>query len=154
MQIRSGLRNSLDPDPDIVIADAKHWPKQYNFYVVFQIYLFHHQNTHFTQKVSNSKFFTPLCCCCFWFRDPRSGFRDPGWVKIRIRDKHPGSATLVVNPLRKKLIRIPHVVKLNGHEQEGLTAASRLDPAERERAEISQWLNHCIDTLNIQVYNL
>jgi len=23
-----------------------------------------------------------------------SGIRDPGWVKIRIRDKHPGSATL------------------------------------------------------------
>ncbi len=30
-------------------------------------------------------FFTPLLCCCFWIRDPRSG----------IRDKHPGSATLV-----------------------------------------------------------
>ncbi len=24
------------------------------------------------------------------------GIRDPGWEKIRIRDKHPGSATLVV----------------------------------------------------------
>ena len=35
--------------------------------------------------------------------------------------------------------------------QEGLTAASRLDPAERERAEVFQWLNHCIDTLNIQL---
>jgi hypothetical protein len=23
-----------------------------------------------------------------------SGIRDPGWVKIRIRDKHPGSASL------------------------------------------------------------
>jgi hypothetical protein len=23
-----------------------------------------------------------------------SGIRDPGWVKIRIREKHPGSATL------------------------------------------------------------
>jgi hypothetical protein len=30
-------------------------------------------------------------------RNPRSGIRDPGWVKIRIRDKHPGSATLVLN---------------------------------------------------------
>jgi hypothetical protein len=29
-------------------------------------------------------FLTPLFCCCFWIRDPRSG----------IRDKHPGSATL------------------------------------------------------------
>jgi hypothetical protein len=34
-------------------------------------------------------FFTPLFCSCFWIRDP-------GWVKIRIRDKHPGSATLLV----------------------------------------------------------
>jgi hypothetical protein len=46
-------------------------------------------------------FFTPLFSTCFWIRDPRSGIRDPGseirdpgWVKIRIRDKHPGSATL------------------------------------------------------------
>jgi hypothetical protein len=30
----------------------------------------------------------------YLFLDPRSGIRDPGWVKIRIRDKHPGSATL------------------------------------------------------------
>jgi hypothetical protein len=28
-------------------------------------------------------------------RDTRSGIRDPGWIKIRIRDKHNGSATLV-----------------------------------------------------------
>ncbi len=39
-------------------------------------------------------FFTPVFCCCFWIRDPGSEIRDPGWVKIRIRDKHPGSATL------------------------------------------------------------
>jgi hypothetical protein len=25
-----------------------------------------------------------------------SEIRDPGWVKIRIRDKHPGSATLLI----------------------------------------------------------
>ena len=40
------------------------------------------------QKCLTTKFFTPLFCSCFWIRDP-------GWVKIRIRDKHPGSATLV-----------------------------------------------------------
>ncbi len=39
------------------------------------------------QKKCDKKFFAPLCCSCFWIRDP-------GWVKIRIRDKHPGSATL------------------------------------------------------------
>ncbi len=32
--------------------------------------------------------FTLLFCCCFWIRYP-------GWTKVRIRDKHPGSATLV-----------------------------------------------------------
>jgi hypothetical protein len=31
------------------------------------------------------------------FLDPGSEIRDPGWVKIRIRDKHPGSATLQLN---------------------------------------------------------
>ncbi len=30
-----------------------------------------------------------------WIRDPGSEIRDPGWVKIRIRDKHPVSATLL-----------------------------------------------------------
>jgi hypothetical protein len=30
-------------------------------------------------------------------RDPGAGIRDPVWVKIRIRDKHPGSATLTVS---------------------------------------------------------
>jgi hypothetical protein len=36
-----------------------------------------------TKKVWQHIFFHPF----FWIRDP-------GWVKIRIRDKHPGSATL------------------------------------------------------------
>jgi hypothetical protein len=35
-----------------------------------------------------TNFFTPFFSCCIWIRDP-------GWVKIRIQDKHPGSATLV-----------------------------------------------------------
>jgi hypothetical protein len=33
----------------------------------------------------------------FGIRDPGSEIRDPGWEKTRIRDKHPGSATLVSN---------------------------------------------------------
>ncbi len=28
------------------------------------------------------------------FLDPGSEIRDPGWVKIRIRNKHPGSVTV------------------------------------------------------------
>ncbi len=44
------------------------------------------------------------------FLDPGSEIRDPGWVKIRIRDKHPGSATLLVGdlgsmPLKKKITK-------------------------------------------------
>jgi hypothetical protein len=41
-----------------------------------------------TTKKGVTTIFPPLFCCCF-------GIRDPEWVKIRIRDKHPGSATLV-----------------------------------------------------------
>jgi hypothetical protein len=46
-----------------------------------------------TKKGLTTYFLTPLCCCCFWIRDPGSEIRDPGseirdpeWVKIRIRD--------------------------------------------------------------------
>ncbi len=31
------------------------------------------------------------------FLDPGSEIRDPEWLKIRIRDKHPGSATLYLS---------------------------------------------------------
>ncbi len=40
-------------------------------------------------RVVGQQFF-PLLFCFFWC------IRDPGWIKIRIRDKHPGSATLVL----------------------------------------------------------
>jgi hypothetical protein len=59
-----------------------------------------------TLKGMTSNFFLPLSFVAVFgsgirdlrseIRDPRSGIRDPGWVKIRIRDKHPGSATLLV----------------------------------------------------------
>ena len=41
-------------------------------------------------------FFSPLFCCCFWIRDSGSEIRDPGWVKIRIRD--PGSGINIPDP--------------------------------------------------------
>ena len=31
-----------------------------------------------------------------------------------------------------------------------MTSGTKLDPVERERSDISQWLNQCIDSLNIQ----
>jgi hypothetical protein len=41
-----------------------------------------------------TNFFSPLSFVAVF----GSGIRDPGWVKIRIRDIHPGSATLVKKP--------------------------------------------------------
>jgi hypothetical protein len=38
------------------------------------------------KRYDNKFFFTNVFHCCFWIRDPRSGIRVPGWVKIRIRD--------------------------------------------------------------------
>jgi hypothetical protein len=49
-------------------------------------------------KRYDKNFFSPLSFVPVFgsgIRDPGSEIRDPGWVKIRIRDKHPGSATLV-----------------------------------------------------------
>jgi hypothetical protein len=40
------------------------------------------------KRYENKFFSTPVFHCCFWIRDPR-------WLKIRIRAKHPGSATLL-----------------------------------------------------------
>ncbi len=48
-------------------------------------------------KGMTTNFFSPLSFhAVLVFLDPGSEIRipDPGWVKIRIRDKHPGSATL------------------------------------------------------------
>jgi hypothetical protein len=47
-----------------------------------------------TKKCLTKDFFSPLSF--YLFLDPGSEIRDPGWVKIRIRDKHSGSATLVL----------------------------------------------------------
>ena len=41
--------------------------------------------------------------------------------------------------------------KTKAYSKEGLTSGQKLDPAERERCEISQWLNQCLENLNIQI---
>jgi hypothetical protein len=46
-----------------------------------------------TKKGFRTNFFHPSLLLLFL--DPGSEIRDPEWVKIRIRDKHPGSATLI-----------------------------------------------------------
>lgn len=41
--------------------------------------------------------------------------------------------------------------KTKAYSKEGLTSASKLDPAERERYEINQWLNGCLDKFNLDI---
>lgn len=41
--------------------------------------------------------------------------------------------------------------KTKAYSKEGLTSANKLDPAEKERADVARWLNECIDSLNIQM---
>jgi hypothetical protein len=49
-----------------------------------------------TKKGLKTNFFSLLSFVALLFLDPGSEVRDPEWVKIRIRDKHPGSATLLL----------------------------------------------------------
>ena len=41
--------------------------------------------------------------------------------------------------------------KTKAFSKEGLTLSTKLDPAEKERFETTQWLNTCIESLNIQI---
>lgn len=43
--------------------------------------------------------------------------------------------------------------KTKAYSKEGLGAAQKLDPAQKEREEISAWLTQSIESLNIQVNN-
>ncbi len=52
------------------------------------------------------------------FLDPGSEIRDPGWLKIRIRDKHPGSATL--------LFSTPQSTEMYRNADRGHTAAVQI----------------------------
>lgn len=41
--------------------------------------------------------------------------------------------------------------KTKAYSKEGLTSGTKLDPAEKERYEISQWLNQQLHSLNLQI---
>jgi CCR4-NOT transcription complex subunit 3 len=41
--------------------------------------------------------------------------------------------------------------KKKAHLKKGLTSGQKLDPADLERAEISVWLNQCLENLKIQI---
>jgi hypothetical protein len=48
------------------------------------------------KKDKSTTFSPPLFCCCIG--DPRSGILDPGWKKVTILDKHPGTANTEIRP--------------------------------------------------------
>ena len=63
-----------------------------------------------------TNFFSPLSFVAVFgseIRDPRSGIRDPGWVKIRIRD--PGSGINIPDPqhLKNELNKLPKLFLFN-----------------------------------------
>lgn len=41
--------------------------------------------------------------------------------------------------------------KTKAYSKEGLGAAQKLDPAQKEKDEMANWLTNSIDTLNLQV---
>jgi len=51
----------------------------------------------------------------------------------------------------EKFKMVERETKTKAYSKEGLTSGQKLDPAERERCEISQWLNNCLENLNIQI---
>jgi hypothetical protein len=71
--------------------------------------------------------------------DPGSEIRDPGWVKIRIRDKHPGSATLqkIVTKLSKIWFWYPG---FEIRDSEKIYSGSRVQGLKRHRIPDPQ---HC-----------
>jgi hypothetical protein len=74
------ILNSLKICPNFFLQHFKHK-------IIFNFVKF------VTTKKYDKIFFHPsLFLLCL---DPGSEIWDPGWVKIRIRDKHPGSATLI-----------------------------------------------------------
>ncbi len=46
---------------------------------------------------------------------------------------------------------IERETKTKAFSKEGLSSSTKLDPAEKERYETTQWLNSCLDTLNLQI---
>lgn len=41
--------------------------------------------------------------------------------------------------------------KTKAYSKEGLGLASKVDPAQKERVEMTQWLSECIDKLQLQI---
>ncbi len=99
----SGIRNRFFPDP----VSQSHifeslvtifWVKSsILLWKLAQIFCLQHFETKIIFNLWNLWLFSPLSFVAV-FLDPGTEIRDPGWVKSGsgIRDKHPGSATLIL----------------------------------------------------------
>jgi len=56
-----------------------------------------------------------------------------------------------IESLMERFKDIERETKTKAFSKEGLSSSAKLDPAEKERYETTQWLNGCLDTLNIQI---
>jgi hypothetical protein len=72
-----------------VISFFENWPKFFLQHLKNKI-IINFEKFVATKKGLTTTFFPPLSFVAVF----GSGIRDPKWVKVRIRDKHPGSATL------------------------------------------------------------
>ncbi|CAL1299812.1 unnamed protein product [Larinioides sclopetarius] len=69
-----------------------------------------------------------------------------------IKDKRPlQDARKLIETRMEKFKVVERETKTKAYSKEGLGAAQKLDPAQKEREEITTWLTNCIETLNIQI---
>jgi hypothetical protein len=92
----SGVRRLFDPGSGDRFFDglmAKFWVKRTIIFFLFKNKIIYNFIIFVATKNGRKKEIFPLLFFVMWL-DPGSENRDPGWIKIRIRDKHRGSATL------------------------------------------------------------
>eukprot|EP00094_Tigriopus_californicus_P011125 TCALIF_10736-PA protein Name:"Similar to Cnot3 CCR4-NOT transcription complex subunit 3 (Mus musculus)" AED:0.27 eAED:0.27 QI:198/0.75/0.66/1/1/0.88/9/2192/429 len=88
------------------------------------------------------------------FRRESGGGLGAGWERAR---GHTTVGTDSGDPWRSDVEQMERFkvvekeTKTKAYSKEGLTSGGRLDPAERKRAETSQWLNQCLDAINLQI---
>ena len=76
-----------------------------------------------------------------------------GWQTLsEIKEKEPlNEARRKIEGLMEKFKSLEKDLKIKAYSKEGLIAASKLDPREKEKLDTSHWLNATVDKLRTQV---
>ena len=76
-----------------------------------------------------------------------------GWQALsEIKDKEPlTESRRKIEVLMEKIKSLEKDLKIKAYSKEGLIAASKLDPREKEKLDASNWLNATVDKLRTQV---